>query len=555
MAGRGRTDDRRWRDHGDRRSGRCRRPLRFRPRRRAGENALLIRPCSHEQPLQELFEDQLACADMIVLNKIDGLDERGLGAVSAELAARSRPEVKVVMTVRGALDPRVALGIHAAAEAFRRRAAGRITTTRRTTITTSSSASWPNLGPEPDPAIRRATAARDPRPARRAAGQGLPRRSRQGDAPRRAIGGRTHRALLRPAVAGRRGAGEPAGDHRPEGHRRGGDPLRPAGRSDRLTCICSRRGRALSATAPRPSIFSKAPATSSFCPPPTARSPAWPPRARAWRSDAGFPSLRLASLLQLGHPLSVDLYVDKTLAHAKLVIVRLLGGRSYWSYGVEQVGAACRQGGIPLALLPGDDQPDAELAQLSTAPHEAQHRLWRYLVEGGIDNAVELLRYAASAHWLRTFVGGASAAAARRPLRARRAGSRLRAACPAARSDAPVAALVFYRALVQAGNLAVIDALVDALASAGLNPLPVWVTSLKDPLSAATLTRLLADAPPDIVLNATGFAVATPGRGGERRNGSFRGLRLPRPAGHLRRIRRRLLARRHCRGCRRATSR
>lgn len=71
---------------------------------------------SHEQPLQELFEDQLACADMIVLNKIDGLDDRGLGAVSAELASRLRPEVKVVMTVRGTLDPLVALGIHAAAE-------------------------------------------------------------------------------------------------------------------------------------------------------------------------------------------------------------------------------------------------------------------------------------------------------------------------------------------------------------------------------------------------------------------------------------------------------
>lgn len=71
---------------------------------------------AHEQPLQELFEDQLACADMVVLNKIDGLDERGLGAVSADIAARLRPETKVVMTVRGALDPRVALGIDAAAE-------------------------------------------------------------------------------------------------------------------------------------------------------------------------------------------------------------------------------------------------------------------------------------------------------------------------------------------------------------------------------------------------------------------------------------------------------
>jgi cobalamin biosynthesis protein CobW len=70
----------------------------------------------HDEPLQELFEDQLACADMVVLNKIDGLDERGLGAVSADIASRLRPETKVVMTVRGALDPRVALGLDAAVE-------------------------------------------------------------------------------------------------------------------------------------------------------------------------------------------------------------------------------------------------------------------------------------------------------------------------------------------------------------------------------------------------------------------------------------------------------
>lgn len=71
---------------------------------------------AHEQPLAELFEDQLACADMIVLNKIDQLDARLLGQVSAELEERLRPETKVVPAVRGALDPRVVLGIDGAVE-------------------------------------------------------------------------------------------------------------------------------------------------------------------------------------------------------------------------------------------------------------------------------------------------------------------------------------------------------------------------------------------------------------------------------------------------------
>lgn len=108
------------------------------------------------------------------------------------------------------------------------------------------------------------------------------------------------------------------------------------------------------------------------------------------------PSLRLANLLQLGHPMSVDLYVEQVVARARLVILRLLGGRSYWPYGLEQVAGACRTKKIPLAVLPGDDSPDAELAGWSTLPPEACHRLWQYGVQGGLDNAQQLLAYAAS---------------------------------------------------------------------------------------------------------------------------------------------------------------
>jgi cobaltochelatase CobN len=242
------------------------------------------------------------------------------------------------------------------------------------------------------------------------------------------------------------------------------------------------------------------------------------------QDDNAFPSLRLANLLRLGHPMSVDVYVENTLARARLIIVRLLGGRGYWPYGVEQIAAAARERGIGLAFLPGDDQPDGELAALSSLPPDAQHRLWRYLVEGGIDNAVDFLRFAAS------LIGHVGVWREPRPLlhaglywpgggiddlaslRARHWGE----------ADAPVAVLVFYRALVQAGNLAVIDALIEALAKVGLSPLPVYVTSLKDPLSAAILRGLLAEAPPDIILNATGFAVATPG-GDDRADGGVAG--------------------------------
>ena len=229
--------------------------------------------------------------------------------------------------------------------------------------------------------------------------------------------------------------------------------------------------------------------------------------------SAGPPSLRLANLLHLGHNMSVDLYVDQIIRQARLVVVRLLGGRGYWTYGVDEVAAACRAAAISVAFLPGDDQPDAELAALTTIPTEAAHRLWQYLVHGGIDNATAFLGYAA------TLIDGGAAAPWREPAPLLRAGlywpgrpqSTLDDIAAQWRGGAPVAALVFYRALMQAANTAVIDALIAALDEAGLNPLPVYAASLKDPFAAATIATLFAAAPPAVILNATAFALSRPG--------------------------------------------
>ncbi len=223
------------------------------------------------------------------------------------------------------------------------------------------------------------------------------------------------------------------------------------------------------------------------------------------------PRLRLANLMHLGHNMSVDLYVDSVIAGAKLVIVRVLGGRGYWTYGVDEIAAACQTHNIPLAFLPGDDQPDAELAELSSLPSEAQHRLWQYGVHGGPENSEHLLRYAAD------LIGYNQDWQEPRPLV--RAGLHWPTFTLPDIEDlqaqwtdgAPVVALVFYRALVQAGNMGAVDALVESLRAAGLNPLPVFTQSLKDPIAAAILEQLFAAAPPDVVINATGFAVSAPG--------------------------------------------
>ncbi len=70
----------------------------------------------HENPLEEVFEDQLLCADLVVMNKSDLLDEGERARVRAEVEAHLPRAVKLVETAHGALDPRVLLGLNAAAE-------------------------------------------------------------------------------------------------------------------------------------------------------------------------------------------------------------------------------------------------------------------------------------------------------------------------------------------------------------------------------------------------------------------------------------------------------
>ena len=96
--------------------------------------------------------------------------------------------------------------------------------------------------------------------------------------------------------------------------------------------------------------------------------------------------------MRLAHPLSVDLYLEKTLRRAKLVVVRMMGGVGYWPYGLERLRALARGGGPRLVVVPGEDRWDDALEACSTVPADERRRLWRYLVEGGAANAATRAR-------------------------------------------------------------------------------------------------------------------------------------------------------------------
>ncbi len=70
----------------------------------------------HDSPLEELFEDQLSAADLVVLNKSDLLSGDELMALRDEIGGQLRREVKVVQAAHGEIDAAVLLGLDAAAE-------------------------------------------------------------------------------------------------------------------------------------------------------------------------------------------------------------------------------------------------------------------------------------------------------------------------------------------------------------------------------------------------------------------------------------------------------
>ncbi|WP_242128271.1 cobalamin biosynthesis protein CobW [Sphingobium sp. Sx8-8] len=70
----------------------------------------------HDSPIEELFEDQLACADLVLLNKSDLVPADSLATLEQDLAGDIRPGVRIIRTARGQIDPAILLGLDAGVE-------------------------------------------------------------------------------------------------------------------------------------------------------------------------------------------------------------------------------------------------------------------------------------------------------------------------------------------------------------------------------------------------------------------------------------------------------
>ena len=229
--------------------------------------------------------------------------------------------------------------------------------------------------------------------------------------------------------------------------------------------------------------------------------------AAAWRGGREtLPSLRLANLRRLAHPLSVDLYLQNTLSGARGILIRLLGGIDYWRYGVEQVSALAAANGIALAIVPGDGRPDPRLDAASNLPPSTLRRLKTLCDGGGADSARAALAQLALAAGLPAVPPVARAALPRHGLYVPGQGVIEPSDLDLAPDGAPIVLVVFYRAILAASDTDPIDRLIRELARHGLRPVGLFATSLKDRECDGWLREWITAIAPDVIINATAFS-------------------------------------------------
>lgn len=230
--------------------------------------------------------------------------------------------------------------------------------------------------------------------------------------------------------------------------------------------------------------------------------------AAGWRqARADLPTLRLANLRRLAHPLSVDLYLEKTLSGAKAVLIRLLGGVDYWRYGLDEVRALAARTGLAVAVIPGDGYDDPRLDDASNLPVSTLRRLKHLTDQGGAVNARAALAQLALAAGLRAPLirgaGDVPRVGLYRPD--------LGAVCPIghpilADTGRPRAIVTFYRSFLTAADTDPVDRLIVALEANGFDAIGLFVPSLKDADTAPYVARWMRVLKPDVILNATAFA-------------------------------------------------
>ena len=229
------------------------------------------------------------------------------------------------------------------------------------------------------------------------------------------------------------------------------------------------------------------------------------------RLPADFPHVRASGLGHLKSDADVDAFLESTLSHAEVIIVRLMGGRASFQHGLERIVDHVRQTGKWLLCLPGTDALDPELTAMTTTGVPVAHEAFAYLQFGGVANYEHLLRFLTDHLLAGGFGFDAPAVQPRHGIYHPQlpAGAGLTELRQRHDSTQPTIGVLFYRSHLLSGNTAFVDALIAEIESHGANALPVFAYSLKEGSGATDLPhalRYFVDGV-DAIVTTTSFAM------------------------------------------------
>ena len=228
--------------------------------------------------------------------------------------------------------------------------------------------------------------------------------------------------------------------------------------------------------------------------------------------DDSFPAIRVANLLNLQQQLTIDVYVETLLSKAQVIVLRLLGGSSYWSYGLERVKETVETTGAALFVLPGDNAPDLDLIGHSTVSLTIVNQLWRYLIEGGRENFANALRFISDTCLKTNYAPVVAKSVPDLGIYSWVEPVDLNTSNLNSKNDNNKrdydCGILFYRSHYLAGNTKPIDDLCHSILSRNLNPLPIFIASLRNIEIQQQLLTLLQKKSIKVMLNTTSFSLA-----------------------------------------------
>lgn len=227
------------------------------------------------------------------------------------------------------------------------------------------------------------------------------------------------------------------------------------------------------------------------------------------RLPEGFPEVRCANP---GMTRDIEPFLDHVLGDdARVVVIRVLGGRRGWQGGVDRLVERCREQGIALVALGGETSPDAEMTALSTAPAGTVAEIGEYLQTGDVDNIEQMLRFIADTFLLEAYGFDPPKPAPQMGIYLPGRGDvTIEEALEGRDPDAPVVGITFYRSHRLTGNTDFIDGLCEAIVRQGGHPLPLWSYTLRrNPLDGRVSALDMLDGHVDALITtmlATGGA-------------------------------------------------